>query len=105
LQALLLELIKNNTTQELRPLLQNFSKEKIARVRSFHRSMWGYYQSTPLVELKELAAWLGVRNIFVKDESGRFGLKAFKGLGGPTRWLAASPESSARKLTKLTLII
>ncbi|NLY83544.1 MAG: diaminopropionate ammonia-lyase [Acholeplasmataceae bacterium] len=81
MQALLLELIKNNTTQELRPLLQNFSKEKIARVRSFHRSMWGYYQSTPLVELKELAAWLGVRNIFVKDESGRFGLKAFKGLG------------------------
>ena len=33
-------------------------------------------------ELKNLAAWLGVKSIFVKDESSRFNLQSFKALGG-----------------------
>lgn len=37
---------------------------------------------TPLVRLDALAGQLGVRAIWVKDESKRFGLNAFKGLGG-----------------------
>ena len=47
----------------------------------FHRSLPGY-RPTPLVSLPCLASKLGVRGIYVKDESARFGLKAFKGLGG-----------------------
>jgi len=39
------------------------------------------YSPTPLHHLPELAKWLGVKQIFVKDESYRFGLKSFKGLG------------------------
>lgn len=46
----------------------------------FHRSLESY-SSTPLLELKNLAEETGVKNIFVKDESCRFGLKAFKALG------------------------
>lgn len=36
---------------------------------------------TPLTEHTSLAAELGVRRVFVKDESSRFGLPAFKALG------------------------
>ena len=50
-------------------------------VRRFHSRMAGY-RKTPLTALPGLAEALGVKNIYVKDESGRFGLNAFKGLGG-----------------------
>lgn len=49
-------------------------------VAAFHRSLPGY-AATPLIGLPALAAELGVRAIWVKDESRRFGLKAFKVLG------------------------
>ncbi len=39
------------------------------------------YLPTPLIHLKNLAKKYNVGNIFVKDESFRFGLNAFKGLG------------------------
>jgi len=39
------------------------------------------FEQTPLHELDSLAGELGVGKIFVKDESFRFGLKAFKALG------------------------
>lgn len=46
----------------------------------FHKSIENY-QPTPLVELTDLAKSFGVGKIYVKDESFRFGLNAFKGLG------------------------
>lgn len=36
---------------------------------------------TQLIELPELASELGARRVFVKDESRRLGLPAFKALG------------------------
>lgn len=51
------------------------------KVKKFHES-FPQYNETPLVELKNLAAELGVADIYVKDESLRFGLNAFKVLGG-----------------------
>lgn len=48
---------------------------------NFHRSIPGY-APTPLYTLPALAQKLGVKNIYLKDESQRFGLKAFKALGG-----------------------
>jgi len=39
------------------------------------------YEPTPLRSLPNLAEHLGVANIFIKDESYRFGLNAFKALG------------------------
>jgi diaminopropionate ammonia-lyase len=49
-------------------------------VREFHRSMPGY-RATPLAEVPELAAELGVAAVLIKDESDRLGLPAFKILG------------------------
>jgi len=46
----------------------------------FHRSLPGY-EPTPLRELPALAFRLGLGAVLVKDESRRFGLKAFKALG------------------------
>jgi diaminopropionate ammonia-lyase len=47
---------------------------------AFHRGLPGY-AATPLVEAPGLAAELGVGRLFVKDESARFDLGAFKFLG------------------------
>lgn len=47
---------------------------------AFHRSLAGY-RPTPLTEIPELAAVLGVARVLVKDESERLGLPAFKILG------------------------
>lgn len=46
----------------------------------FHKTLDGY-QPTPLRSLPKLAKRLGVKEILVKDESQRFGIKAFKALG------------------------
>lgn len=54
--------------------------------RKFHAILPGS-APTPLVPLPGLAARLGVRAIYVKDESQRFGLEAFKGLG--SSWAVA----------------
>jgi diaminopropionate ammonia-lyase len=50
-------------------------------VRAFHRQLPGY-KPTPLVRLERLVRSWGFTDIFVKDEAPRFGLKAFKVLGG-----------------------
>lgn len=57
------------------------SEEQTATAHRIHRELPGY-QETPLVRLDQMAKRLGVRAVCVKDESRRFGLNAFKGLGG-----------------------
>lgn len=47
----------------------------------FHKGIEGY-EPTPLAVLDEQAERLGLGKLWVKDESKRFGLNAFKGLGG-----------------------
>lgn len=59
-----------------------FLNEEIAReVHDYHKS-FPMYEETPFLDLKNLAEKAGVKNILVKDESYRFGLNAFKVLGG-----------------------
>lgn len=64
-----------------RDLPETLSPDSAVKVQAFHRQLPGY-NPTPLVRLKSLADEWGVGCIFVKDESRRFGLKAFKVLGG-----------------------
>ncbi len=47
---------------------------------ALHRALPGY-APTPLVRAPAAAAAAGVGEVLVKDESGRFGIDAFKGLG------------------------
>jgi diaminopropionate ammonia-lyase len=61
--------------------LYDFVDEKtVQRVYDFHRSLPGY-RPTPLVRLPGLAGYLGIRELWIKDENHRFDLKAFKVLG------------------------
>ena len=50
-------------------------------VKKYHKS-FPTYHPTELKKLNHLAEYLGVDAFYVKDESSRFGLNAFKGLGG-----------------------
>lgn len=55
-------------------------QEELQKVRAFHETIKDY-NITPLVKLKNLASELGVKDIFVKDESKRINLNSFKMLG------------------------
>ncbi len=56
-------------------------KDVAEGVRDFHRT-FPNYMPTPCVRLPTLAEHLGLGEVLVKDESLRFGLNAFKVLGG-----------------------
>ena len=55
--------------------------ENVEKAHAFHQS-FPQYSITPLAKLDGMADRLGLTNLFVKDESYRFGLNAFKVLGG-----------------------
>jgi diaminopropionate ammonia-lyase family len=50
------------------------------RIKEFHQRMPGF-SPTPLISIDSVAKELGVKHVFVKDESSRAGLPAFKILG------------------------
>ena len=58
-----------------------FTSAGAAEAIRFHRSIPAYWK-TPLVSLPALARKMKIRGLYVKDESKRFSLNAFKGLGG-----------------------
>lgn len=58
-----------------------FNIDIVKEVKSFHES-FPVYDETPLRNMENLAKELGLGDIYVKDESYRFGLNAFKVLGG-----------------------
>ncbi|WP_031129476.1 pyridoxal-phosphate dependent enzyme [Streptomyces aureocirculatus] len=75
-----------------------------AEVRAFHNSL-PEYAPTPLTEAPSLAAELGVGRVFVKDESARLGLPAFKALGAywaVHRVLARQPSGAPLELVTAT---
>ena len=53
----------------------------VREAQRFHRS-FPQYSETPLARLTGMAEHLGLGGLYVKDESYRFGLNAFKVLGG-----------------------
>ena len=57
------------------------SVENVVKAQAFHRS-FPQYSITPLAALDGMAGRLGLGGLYVKDESWRFGLNAFKVLGG-----------------------
>ena len=87
-----------------------------AEVRDFHAGLPGY-APTELTELPALAAELEVGRVFVKDESSRLGLPAFKALGaswaihrvlaqrtaggGPVRLVTATDGNHGRAVARM----
>ena len=80
--------LKHNS--ENSPSYDFLTADHAQKVLDFHRT-FPMYAQTPLAHLSETAKILGLGDIYVKDESKRFGLNAFKVLGGSYAigsWLA-----------------
>ncbi len=71
----------NNIAKSDDKQVQNMSLEEMEKASNFHKS-FPQYEVTPLTRLSGLAGHLGLKRLYVKDESYRFGLNAFKVLGG-----------------------
>ena len=76
-----LQLIQYPENSDEKYNLDFMSLENAKKVQAFHAS-FPVYKETPLAVLRETAGLLGIDNIYVKDESYRFGLNALKVLGG-----------------------
>ncbi|MGN0133564.1 MAG: diaminopropionate ammonia-lyase [Anaerotignum sp.] len=74
------DLVWNEKATERREDISFFNVEEAGKARKFHNT-FSMYQETPLVSLQNLAEKLQVKSIYLKDESKRFGLNAFKVLG------------------------
>ena len=77
------------------------STDNVAKARAFHRS-FPQYSITPLAKLDGMAARLGLGGVYVKDESYRFGLNAFKVLGGSFamgRYIAQQMDRDVGEMT------
>lgn len=77
------------------------SLENVAKARAFHKS-FPQYTVTPLARLDNLAARLGLNNLCVKDESYRFGLNAFKVLGGSFAMASYFADEIGRDVADMT---
>jgi diaminopropionate ammonia-lyase len=75
------KLVSFDRNKQQKTDLSFLSLEEAKKVRAFHAS-FPIYEKTPLVELRNTAKALGAGMMYVKDESYRFGLNAFKVLGG-----------------------
>ncbi|MBO6129950.1 MAG: diaminopropionate ammonia-lyase [Pseudobutyrivibrio sp.] len=76
-----IEIVSFERIEGILPDVKHLGYNEAKKVKHFHES-FPMYEKTPLHELRSLAKELCVKNIYVKDESYRFGLNAFKVLGG-----------------------
>ena len=75
--------------------------EQVSKARAFHKS-FPQYAVTPLAELSGMAKHLGLHGLFVKDESYRFGLNAFKVLGGSFAMARYIADELGRDVSEMT---
>ena len=81
--------------------LSIMSLGNVAKARFFHSS-FPQYSITPLARLDGMAKYLGLGDLFVKDESFRFGLNAFKVLGGSFAMARYISKLTGRSIEELT---
>ena len=75
------QMLLRATRRQASPYFPALTGEQARLARAFHSS-FPQYAPTPLAEFSALAAQMGLKSLLVKDESQRFGLNAFKVLGG-----------------------
>ena len=73
--------VMNNMPKTDDKNLPIMSVDEVSKARKFHES-FPQYTVTPLTNLAKMAEYLGLNEVKIKDESWRFGLNAFKVLGG-----------------------
>lgn len=81
--------------------LQIMSLSNVAKARFFHSS-FPQYSITPLAQLDGMAQYLGLAGLYVKDESYRFGLNAFKVLGGSFAMAKYIAQQMKRDVSEMT---
>ena len=77
------------------------SLENVAAARAFHQG-FPQYSVTPLADLEGMAGRLGLGGLYVKDESYRFGLNAFKVLGGSFAMARYIAQQTGRDIADTT---
>ena len=73
----------------------------VAKARFFHSS-FPQYSITPLARLDGMAKYLGLAGLYVKDESYRFGLNAFKVLGGSFAMARYIAQQMGKDVSEMT---
>lgn len=81
--------------------LSVMAPESLAQARAFHQT-FPQYEPTPLVDLAAMASHLGLSGLYIKDESYRFGLNAFKVLGGSFAMARYVAERTGRDISEIT---
>ena len=77
------------------------SVDCIGKAMRFHQG-FPQYSVTPLANLSGMAERLGLGGLYVKDESYRFGLNAFKVLGGSFAMARYIAEEMGRDVSEMT---
>ena len=77
------------------------SLSNVAKARFFH-STFPQYSVTPLDRLDGMAQYLGLAGLCVKNESFRFGLNAFKVLGGSFAMAKYIAKEMGRDVSEMT---
>ncbi len=80
--------------------LKIMALSEVEKARNFHKS-FPQYCETPLVNLKEMSKFLGLKDIFIKDESYRFGLNAFKVIGASYAMANYIAEETGKDVSEL----
>lgn len=93
--------VVNTMTKSEDKNLAIMSIEEGEKARAFHQS-FPQYEVTPLTELPLMADYLGLGTLFVKDESYRFGLNAFKVLGGSYSMAKYVAQKLGKDVSELT---
>lgn len=93
--------VKNEMPKTEDKYLPLMNQENMKKARKFHKS-FPQYSETPLVELTKMADYLGLDDFFVKDESYRFGLNAFKVLGGSYAIANYVAERTGKDISEIT---
>ena len=97
--------IKNTMPKTADLSLKVMDETEVMKARGFHQTIPGY-ERTPLANLDHMASYLGLKELYVKDESYRFGLNAFKVLGGSfamARYIAQKTNRDVSELDFETL--
>ena len=81
--------------------LKVMSLASVSKARAFHES-FPQYTKTPLARLSKMSDYLGLKEINCKDESYRFGLNAFKVLGGSFAMARYIAKETGRDVSELT---
>jgi len=76
----MIKIISNKNRKEKSNQITLFDEESKNKVRAFHKTILNY-KATPLHGMNSYADKVDVNKLWVKDESHRLGLKAFKVLG------------------------